>query len=146
MYLAMKQDSGSYKLSVELQRNVPYLISFSNKWLIKCFAFPEISANASSSNSQRMAVTLVRVSASLSPWNGDTPLSLQRDRVHSQSSDTLRCLQPLTYFSLQPTLSVENVTGQKSTVFSCSFRDTAQKQGVQWVYIVFCTKICALRH
>lgn len=55
---------------------VHYFISFLSKLLIKSFASSEISSNASSSKSQVAEVTLAKVSLSLSPMNGDSPLTL----------------------------------------------------------------------
>lgn len=40
-----------------------------------------ISSKLSSSNSHSAAVTRARVSASLPPWNGDSPLSLEEEAV-----------------------------------------------------------------
>lgn len=44
---------------------------------MKSLAFSEISSKASSSKSQVAEVTLDKVSLSLSPMNGDRPLSLR---------------------------------------------------------------------
>lgn len=46
---------------------------------MKSLASCVISSKLSSLNSHCAAVTKARVSASLSPWKGDSPLSLQRE-------------------------------------------------------------------
>ena len=55
-----------------------YLVSLISKELMKSWAFCVISSKLSSLNSHCAAVTKARVSASVSPWKGDSPLSLQR--------------------------------------------------------------------
>lgn len=52
------------------------LTSFCRRELMKSLACFVISSKLSSSNSQWAAVTKARVSESLSPWNGDSPLKL----------------------------------------------------------------------
>lgn len=54
------------------------LVSLIRKELMKSLASFVISSKLSSLNSHCAAVTKARVSASLSPWKGDSPLSLQR--------------------------------------------------------------------
>lgn len=54
-----------------------YLDSLISRELMKSLASCVISSKLSSLNSHCAAVTEARVSASLSPWNGDSPLSLQ---------------------------------------------------------------------
>lgn len=62
-----------------------YFISFFSRLLMKSLASSEISSNASSSKSQVAEVTLAKVSLSLSPMKGDSPLTLgeksQRTRM-----------------------------------------------------------------
>lgn len=57
-----------------------YFISFFSKLLIKSLASSEISSKASSSKSQVAEVTLAKVSLSLSPMKGDSPLTLGDER------------------------------------------------------------------
>lgn len=47
---------------------------------MKLLASSVISSKLSSSNSHWAAVTKARVSVSLSPWKGDSPLSLKRSK------------------------------------------------------------------
>ncbi len=54
-----------------------HLTSLLSRELMKSFARSVISSKLSSSNSHCTAVTRARVSESLSPWNGDSPLNLQ---------------------------------------------------------------------
>lgn len=54
-----------------------YLISLTSRQLMKSLASCVISSKLSSLNSHWAAVTKARVSASSSPWKGDSPLSLQ---------------------------------------------------------------------
>lgn len=53
-----------------------YFMSFFSKLLMKSLASSEISSNASSSKSQVVEVTLAKVSLSLSPMKGESPLTL----------------------------------------------------------------------
>ena len=58
-----------------------YLGFFTKSLEIKSFAWSEMTSKLSSSKSQSAAVTLVRVSLSSSPTNGDKPLSLWMKRA-----------------------------------------------------------------
>lgn len=60
-----------------------YLVSLISKELMKSLASCVISSKLSSSNSHCAAVTKARVSASLSPWKGDSPLSLHGEGDNS---------------------------------------------------------------
>lgn len=55
-----------------------HLVSLLSKELMKFLASSVISSKLSSSNSHCAAVTKARVSASLLPWNGDSPLNLKK--------------------------------------------------------------------
>lgn len=63
--------------AVKMEISTHYFISFFSKLLIKSLASSEISSNASSSKSQVAEVTLARVSLSLSPMKGESPLTLE---------------------------------------------------------------------
>lgn len=75
---------------------VPYvcdlhLVFWFSSELMKSWASSVISSKLSSSNSHWAAVTKARVSASLLPWNGDSPLSLptrEKDREQFQPVST----------------------------------------------------------
>lgn len=67
-----------------------YLVSLISKELMKFLASSVISSKLSSSNSHWAAVTKARVSTSLLPWNGDSPLNLMRKE---DNSIILRCFK-----------------------------------------------------
>lgn len=60
----------------ENKRKQTNLCFFFSRELIKSLAWSEMSSKLSSSNSYLAAVTRAKVSASLFPWKGDSPLSL----------------------------------------------------------------------
>lgn len=60
----------------KIEISTHYFMSFFSKLLIKSLASSEISSNASSSKSQVAEVTLAKVSLSLSPMKGESPLTL----------------------------------------------------------------------
>lgn len=60
----------------KIEISTHYFISFFSKLLMKSLASSEISSKASSSKSQVAEVTLAKVSLSLSPIKGDSPLTL----------------------------------------------------------------------
>lgn len=62
-----------------------HFMFFFSKLLMKLLASSEISSNASSSKSHVAEVTLDSVSLSLSPMNGDKPLTLMRTRDHDRN-------------------------------------------------------------
>lgn len=63
--------------------------SFCSSWLMKSLACWEMSEKVSSSNSHWAAVTLLSVSMSVSPWKGDSPLSLERGQRLSAATQPL---------------------------------------------------------
>lgn len=81
-----KSDLSSTVSSVKLSS---YLMSFFRRLLMKSLAWSEISSNASSSKSQVAEVTLARVSLSLSPMNGERPLTLRVNKRKGISGNNL---------------------------------------------------------
>lgn len=68
-----------------------YLVSLISKELMKSLASSVISSKLSSSNSHWATVTKARVSTSLLPWNGDSPLNLMRKE--DSSVVIMRCFK-----------------------------------------------------
>lgn len=71
-----------------------YLVSLISRELMKSLASCVISSKLSSLNSHCAAVTKARVSASLSPWNGDSPLSLQTEEEDTLITMIFVCTPP----------------------------------------------------
>lgn len=71
----------------------PYFMSFFNRLLMKFLASSEISSKASSSKSQVADVTLDKVSLSLSPIKGESPLTLKINKIQIRQL-LIRLLKP----------------------------------------------------